>query len=595
MRIRAVALALAALLCSAAAQAEGFLKVAGTEIVDGSGKPVILRGMGLGGWMLQEGYMLKLGEVGQQHRIRAKLVELVGEERTAAFYRAWLDNHTTRADIDQMATWGFNSVRLPIHFDQLTLPADREPVAGRDTWHEDGFRRIDRLLEWSKANRIWLILDLHAAPGGQGNDLAISDRDPAKPSLWQSEENQRKTVALWSKLAARYRDEPWIGAYDLINEPNWSFATPGKGNGCDETENKAVWDLQQRITRAIRAIDANHIVIIEGNCWGNNYKGLPPAWDANMALSFHKYWNRNDEASIAEIRALRTSYNRPVWLGESGENSNGWYRDAIALVEGAGIGWNFWPLKKVGFNQPLEIVAGDGWMKIAAWMTGKGPKPDADEAYAAMMLLARNSRLDRTVPKPDVIDAMFRQPRDAGYRAFTARTLGTKRLAIAAADYDLGPPGVAYHDTADANYHVATGGERTPWNNGTTYRNDGVDIAREADGKPYVSDFVTGEFMRYSADVARAGRWTVAARVRSAKGGRIGIDERGVAVPAGTAWQVIELAEIDLPAGPGTATLRALDCGDCEVAELVFTPRRDGNPSPPRASFPHKRTGRAEE
>ena len=573
MKLRTAALTLAALFSSTTAHAEGWLKVNGTQIVDGSGKPVILRGMGLGGWMLQEGYMLKLGEVGQQHKIRAKLVELVGEERTAQFYRAWLDNHTTEADIAAMAKWGFNSVRLPIHFDQLTLPADNEPKAGQDTWHEEGFARIDRLLAWSKANRIWLILDLHAAPGGQGNDLAISDRDPSKPSLWQSDENQRKTVALWSKLAARYRDEPWIGAYDLINEPNWSFATPGKGNGCDETGNEAVWSLQQRITAAIRKVDQKHIVVIEGNCWGNNYKGLPPAWDANMALSFHKYWNRNDEASIAGIKALRTGTNRPIWLGESGENSNGWYRDAIALVESDGIGWNFWPLKKIGFNQPLEIVAGDGWAKIVAWMTGKGPKPAADEAFVAMMQLAENTRFDRNVPKPDVIDAMFRQPRDASYRAFMPRTLGSKALTIAAVDYDLGPPDVAYRDTVDANYHVATGGERTPWNNGTTYRNDGVDIARVANGAPHVSDFVTGEFMRYSADVAKAGRWTVSARVRSAKGGRVGIDERGVAVPAGTEWQVVKLAEVDLPAGPGATTLRSLDCSDCEVAELVFTPR----------------------
>ncbi|MGH6633080.1 MAG: hypothetical protein ACREB0_06950, partial [Sphingopyxis sp.] len=81
------------------------------------------------------------------------------------------------------------------------------------------------------------------------------------------------------------------------------------------------------------------------------------------------------------------------------------------------------------------------------------------------------------------------------------------------------------------------------------------------------------EYMRYSADVAKAGRWTVTARVRSAKGGRIGIDERGAAIPAGTAWQVVKLADVELPAGPGAATLRAIDCSDCEVAALVFTPR----------------------
>jgi aryl-phospho-beta-D-glucosidase BglC (GH1 family) len=502
MIFRAITLLFAAMLATTPAHADGYLKVDGTRIVDDGGKLVILRGMGLGGWMLQEGYMLRLGDIGQQHKIRAKLVELVGEARTATFYRAWLDNHTTEADIAAMARWGFNSVRLPIHFDQLTLPIDREPRAGEDTWHEDGFERIDRLLAWSKANHVYLILDLHAAPGGQGNDLAISDRDPAKPSLWESAENRRKTVALWTRLAARYKDEPWVGGYDLINEPNWSFATPGKGNGCDETENKAVWGLQQRITAAIRAVDKRHIVIVEGNCWGNNYKGLPPAWDANMVLSFHKYWNRNDAASIADIVKLRESYDRPIWLGESGENSNVWYRDAITLVEGDGIGWNFWPLKKIGFNQPIEIDPGPGWAAIVAWMTGKGPRPDPDTAFAAMMELAANSRFDKTIQHRDVIDAMMRQPHDASARPFAPHRLAGVPLTIAAADYDLGLAGVAYADTVDANYHVATGGERAAWNDGATWRNDGVDIARDADGSPYVDHFVTGEWMRYSVEAA---------------------------------------------------------------------------------------------
>src|SRR3546814_19600148 len=122
MPFRTIALTLAALLSPTAAHAEGFLKVDGTQIVDDSGDPVILRGMGLGGWMLQEGYMLKLGEIGQQHRIRARLVELVGAARTADFYRAWLAHHTTEDDSTDMADEGFDPVALPLHFDQLTLP-----------------------------------------------------------------------------------------------------------------------------------------------------------------------------------------------------------------------------------------------------------------------------------------------------------------------------------------------------------------------------------------------------------------------------------------------------------------------------------------
>src|SRR3546814_12281906 len=101
-----------------------------------------------------------------------------------------------------------------------------------------------------------------------------------------------------------------------------------------------------------------------------------------------------------------------------------------------------------------------------------------------MMPLAENSRFDRNIPPRGVSDAMLRQPHDATARPWQVHRLGAGPLTIRAADYDLGPAGVAYADTVDASYHVATGGERALWNNGSTYRNDGVDIARDADGRP---------------------------------------------------------------------------------------------------------------
>src|SRR3546814_2576832 len=99
-------------------------------------------------------------------------------------------------------------------------------------------------------------------------------------------------------------------------------------------------------------------------------------------------------------------------------------------------------------------------------MTGKGPKPGPDAAYAAMIQLAENSRFDRNIPHRGVIDAMLRQPHDATARPWQVHRLGAGPLTIRAADYDLGPAGVAYADTVDASYHVATGGERALWNNG---------------------------------------------------------------------------------------------------------------------------------
>lgn len=133
-------------LCSFSLQSEGFLQAKGKLIVDARGEPVLLRGMGLGGWMLQEGYMLELPQLGQQYKIRQAFVDLIGEEKTAEFYQAWLANHTTKADIDAMAALGYNSVRLPMHFNLYTLPVEQEPVTGENTWLGSGFAVTDQLL-----------------------------------------------------------------------------------------------------------------------------------------------------------------------------------------------------------------------------------------------------------------------------------------------------------------------------------------------------------------------------------------------------------------------------------------------------------------
>src|SRR5450432_693871 len=312
---------------------QGFLKADGKKSVNENGDNVVLRGVGLGGWMVQEGYMLHLNKDGQQYKIKQHIETLLGKQQTQAFYQAWLSNHTTKSDIDSLHAWGFNSVRLPMHYNLFTLPVDQESDSGKNTWLTVGFALTDSLVSWCKANHIYLILDLHAAPGGQGNDLNISDRDSSKPSLWDSEANKQKTIALWKKIAERYKNEQWIGGYDILNEPNWGFTDPANDrNGTKEPVNAPLKKLLNDITAAIREVDKNHIIIIEGNGWGNNYNGMLPTWDNNMVLSFHKYWNYNRQQDIRKILDTRNQYNVPVWLGETGENSNVWYAEAIRLL-----------------------------------------------------------------------------------------------------------------------------------------------------------------------------------------------------------------------------------------------------------------------
>jgi len=508
--LAALVLALSAV--QAPAVAKDFLRADGTRIVDADGRPVVLRGMGLGGWMLQEGYMLELNQFGTQRVIRRNIEQLIGPQKTAAFYTAWLDNHTTKADVDAMARWGFNSIRLPMHYALYTLPVEQEPVKGEQTWLEEGFRRTDALLAWAKANDMYLILDLHAAPGGQGNDNNISDRDPAQSSLWDDPANQEKMIALWRKLAERYKDEPYIGAYDIINEPNWGFADRSDRNGCKEAGNAPLRDLLVRTTAAIREIDKRHIVIIEGNCWGNNYAGVfdQGLWDDNLVLSFHKYWDATTPDTLAKMLALRDRHRVPLWLGESGENSNDWFARAIALVEGEGIGWSWWPLKKIRYNNPLQIVPNDGYAQLLAYWDGKGAKPSAEVAEQALMRLASHDvRYENNIQHPDVIDALFRAPHSLESVPFAEHRLGPRGLTVAAVDFDMGRDGVAYRDLTPANER-GIGPERVTWNPGMTYRNDGVDLGKRQDGSLQVVGMEKGEWLKYTIDVDQAGRYALA-------------------------------------------------------------------------------------
>jgi endoglucanase len=489
--------------------AQGFLKTDGQKIVNGNGENILLRGIGLGGWMLQEGYMLHLNKEGQQYRIKQRIADLIGEEKTKAFYKAWLTNHTTKSDIDSLHAWGFNSVRLPMHYNLFTLPAEQETESGKNTWLTVGFDLTDSLVSWCKANHMYVILDLHAAPGGQGNDLNISDRDPSKPSLWQSEANRQKTIALWKKIAGRYANETTVGGYDILNEPNWGFEdTLHDRNGLKEEKNVQLKQLLMDITRAIREVDKNHIIIIEGNGWGNNYRGMLGPWDNNMVLSFHKYWNLNDQQSIQYIINFRSRYNIPVWIGETGENSNTWFTEAIRLFEKNNMGWCWWPLKKLGNNNPLQIKSNTTYDSLADYWNGKSSLPPL-HAYEALMTLAAQTKSESNIVHRDVIDAMIRQPFSSEVISFKPNKISDGTV-INTVDYDLGSNGLAYYDLDTANYRISTGKESTG-NRGRTYRNDGVDIYEDSihRGSWYVGHTENGEWLQYTIDVSEGGNYNL--------------------------------------------------------------------------------------
>ena len=468
----------------------GYVRASGKNIVDQHGNNLILRGIGTGNWVLQEGYMMNTGDIAPtMWKFRELLTKNIGAEKTDEFYNKWYDLHFTKQDVDSMAHWGFNCVRVALHYKIFTLPIEEEPVSGENTWLKEGFDRLDNLYEWCAANKIYLVLDMHGCPGGQGTDAAISDYDPSKPSLWESEDNKSKLVALWRKLAERYSKSEWIGGYDLINETNWTKFT--------EPDNKPLRDLMIRITKAIREVDNNHILYIEGNGWANDFNGLTPKWDGNMAYSFHKYWNYNNPGDLDWVISLRNAQNCPIWLGETGENSNTWFTDIIELCESNNVGWSMWPVKKTGINNILTSSRNSDYdAMLDGWRSGN--YIDSDRAYKGVMKFAEDHKFSNCKINYDVIDAMINRPFREGTKAFVNRSVSD---IIYASDYDFGRNGDAYYDNDDVNYHLNTDTYVT-WNKGYAYRNDGVDIESGCtDSKTngysvgYIED---GEWMQYT-------------------------------------------------------------------------------------------------
>jgi len=502
--------------------AQGFLHTQGKYIFDGNNEEFIIRGLGTGNWMLQEGYMMKTADLGgTQHEFRTRLEETIGEAKTDSFYNAWLQYHFARADVDSMKSWGYNTVRVAMHYKWFTPPIEDEPVEGEITWLPKGFSLLDSLLGWCAGNEMYLILDLHGAPGGQGKDANISDYDPSKPSLWESDLNKDKTVALWAKLAERYADEPWIGGYDLINETNWTFP---------EGNNTQMQELYGRITDAIREVDQNHILFIEGNSFANDFSGLTPPWDDNMVYSFHKYWNYNTRQSIGWVLDMRETYDIPIWLGETGENSNTWFTNLVSLCEQNNIGWSWWPVKKAGINNPLRVEVNEGYSQLLSYWKGEGVEMTEEEAFQAVLGFAENHKIDNCFVQKDVIDAKIRQPHTIETVPFTKHTTGAR---IFFSDYDLGRVHYAYFDNDTANYHLDQNGEYTNWNQGWSYRNDGVDIEPCSDLPGQSNGFNVGwtedgEWLQYTIDVEEKAGWQLAIRYAAAAESCIQFEADGI-------------------------------------------------------------------
>jgi len=341
-RILTLLFVLLGLASNASAQ---FAHTAHKQIVDAAGKPLLIRATNLGNWLVPEGYMW-LFEGGPQSpgEIRAFVLELLGPEGAAAFWQKYRENYITRDDVDLLHRAGFNAIRVPLHYNLF------------ESDDAEGFRLLDRLIAWSRAENLYVILDLHAAPGGQTG--ANIDDSAGYPWLYQSPQEQEHLIAVWRRLAAHYRDEPAVLGYDLLNEPIPHFPKLAPLNS-------ALEPLYRKLSAEIRKVDPHHILFLGGAQWDTNFSVFGKPLDANVAYTFHKYWTAPDESVVRQYLDFRERYDVPIWMGESGENTDEWIAQFVITLEKNNIGWAFWPYKKMEKSSAaVSIIPPPDWREI---------------------------------------------------------------------------------------------------------------------------------------------------------------------------------------------------------------------------------------
>jgi endoglucanase len=356
------------------------------QIVDAAGKPLLIRATNLGNWLVPEGYMwLFDGGPQSPSEIRALVLELLGPEGSTAFWQKYRDNYIMRDDLALLHRAGFNAIRVPMHYGLF------------ESDDAEGFKYLDQVIAWSRAENLYVILDLHAAPGGQTG--ANIDDSAGYPWLYESPHEQERLLAIWRRLATRYRDEPVVLGYDLLNEPIPHFPKLAPLNALLEP-------LYKKLATEIRKVDAHHILFLGGAQWDSNFAVFGSPFDANVAYTFHKYWTAPDQSVIQPYLDFRDRYDVPIWMGESGENTDDWIAQFVKTLEKNNVGWAFWPYKKM--QKPTAIVSiipPADWSKIvdfAKLPRGTGhveerlkARPDQETINHAFAELLENIRLQK--------------------------------------------------------------------------------------------------------------------------------------------------------------------------------------------------------
>lgn len=392
----------------ATAQKRNFMYVKGQDIFTPKNEKFLIKGTNLGNWLNPEGYMFFFESASSYRLINQAFCEMVGPEFTANFWRDFKKNYITREDIFYIKNTGMNTIRIPFHYKLFT---DEDYLGDSDK--EQGFQILDQVIGWCKEANLYFILDMHDAPGGQTGDNI--DDGYGYPWLFTNENNQKEFVEIWTKIAKHYSKEKIILGYDLLNEPIAHYFK-------DDLPklNAQLEPLYIKAAKSIRNVDKNHIILLAGAQWNSNFSVFKDfKFDDNMLYTCHRYWSGSDKNSILDFLEFRNKSNLPLYMGETGENTDEWCEKFRKTLEENNIGWTFWPYKKmVPKSGMMAIPKPKNWDTIIEYTKkdrgdfGKvrDARPNQDLVKQAMTELLENMKFKNCIKNEGYIKALGMKP-----------------------------------------------------------------------------------------------------------------------------------------------------------------------------------------
>lgn len=320
-----------------------FITSKGSILVNQKGEQVVLKGVNIGGWLIQENWMCPVkGEDREWANLNTiETLEKRGftEEQIQTLYDTYYDNWFTEDDLDRIATTGCNMIRVPFWYRNFMKNTEGEWLSS-DLDQITGFKRLDWIIEEAGKRGLYVVLDMHGCPGGQSMDHCCGTL--GKNELYTTKEYQDTLIKLWVEIAKRYKGNPVVAAYDLMNEPQNNAGYTGQ-HAYDPWEQKS-WEmsneLYNKLIQEVRKIDQEHVITVQG-IW--RITNLPDpkeyGWD-NMMYQVHMYDDTNEfKRLLQEAKSICKQYGVALYVGEF-SNKNG-----IQICAENAVSYSSWTYK----------------------------------------------------------------------------------------------------------------------------------------------------------------------------------------------------------------------------------------------------------